>query len=57
MKFRQQFKINKLYGWTKFRGNRSRNFGFRTQKPPWKFGVKSGLIQSTAKNISLGYMS
>ena len=30
---------------TKFRGNRSRDFGFRTRKPPRKFGVKSGLSQ------------
>ena len=55
MKFGQLFEINELYVCTKFRGNRSRDFGFRTRKPPRKFGVKSGLSQkrlSTAKNIS-----
>ena len=60
MKFWQQFEINELYVCTKFRGNRSRDFGFRTRKPPRKFGVKSGLSQkrlSTAKNISYGCMS
>ena len=40
MKFGQHFEINELYVCTKFRGNRSRDFGFRTQKPPRKFGVK-----------------
>ena len=30
MKFGQQFEINELYVCTKFRGNRSRDFGFRT---------------------------
>ena len=45
MKFWQQFEINKLYVCTKFEGNRWRDFGFRTRKPPRKFGVKSGLIQ------------
>ena len=45
MKFGQQFEINELYVCTKFRGNRSRDFGFRTRKPPRKFGVKSGLSQ------------
>ena len=34
---------------TKFRGNRSRDFGFGTQKPPRKFGVKSGLSQKWLK--------
>ena len=60
MKFLQQFEINELHVCTKFRGNRSRDFGFRTRKPPRKFGVKSGLVKnglSTAKNISWGYMS
>ena len=54
MKFEQQFEINESYVCTKFRGNRSRDFSFRTRKPPRKFGVKSGLSQkrlSTAKNI------
>ena len=46
MKFGQQFEINELYVCTKFRGNRSRDFGFRTRKPPRKFGVKSGLSQN-----------
>ena len=45
MKFRQQFEINELYVCTKFRGNRSRDFGFRTGNPPRKLGVKSGLSQ------------
>ena len=45
MKFGQQFEINELYVCTKFRGNRSRDLGFRTRKPARKFGVKSGLSQ------------
>ena len=47
MKLYQQFEINtsKLYVRAKFRGNESRDFGFRTRKPRQKFGVKSGLIQ------------
>ena len=49
IKFGQQFEINELYACTKFRGNRSRDFGFRTQKPPGKFGVKSGLSQKRQK--------
>ena len=49
MKFRQQFEINELYVCTKFRGNRSRDFGFRTRKPPRKFGVKSSLSQKRLK--------
>ena len=49
MKFEQQLKINELYVCTKFRGNRSRDFGFRTRKPPRKFGVKSGLSQKRFK--------
>ena len=49
MKFGQQFEINELYVCTKFRGNRSRDFGFRTRKPPGKFGVKSGLSQKRLK--------
>ena len=60
IKFGQQFEITELYVCTKFRGNRSRDFRFRTRKPARKFGVKSGLSQkrlSTAKNISYGCMS
>ena len=49
MKFWQQFEINELHVCTKFRGNRSRNFGFRTRKPPRKFGVKSVLSQKRLK--------
>ena len=49
MKFGQQFEINELYVCTKFRGNRSRDFGFKTRKPPRKFGVKSGLSQKRLK--------
>ena len=49
MKFWQQFEINELYVCTQFRGNRSRDFGFRTRKPPRKFGVKSGLSQKRFK--------
>ena len=49
IKFGQQFEINELYVCTTFRGNRSRDFGFRTQKPPCKFGVKSGLSQKRLK--------
>ena len=48
MKFWQQFEINELYVYTEIRGNRPREFGFRTRKPPRKFGVKSGLSQKTA---------
>ena len=39
----------KLYARTKFRGNESRGFGFKTQKPPQMFGLKSGLIQKWLK--------
>ena len=49
MKFGQQFEINELYVCIEFRGNRSRDFGFRTQKPPRKFYVKSGLSQKRLK--------
>ena len=49
MTFGQEFEINKLHVCTKFRGNRSRDFGFRTRKPPRKFGVKSGLNQKRLK--------
>ena len=49
MKFWQLLEINELHFCTKFRGNRSRDFGFRTQKPPRKFGVKSGLNQNRLK--------
>ena len=49
VKFLQQFEINELYVCTIFRGNRSRDFGFRTQKPLRKFGVKSGLSQKRLK--------
>ena len=49
MKFEQQFEINKLYVCTKFRDNRSRDFSFRTRKPPRKFGVKSDLSQKRLK--------
>ena len=49
MKFRQQFEINELYVCAKFWGNRSCDFGFRTRKPPHKFGVKSGLSQKRLK--------
>ena len=45
MKFGQQFEINELNVCTQFRGNRSRDFGFRIRTPPRKFGVKSGLSQ------------
>ena len=50
MKFGQQFEINALYVCTKFRGNMSRGFGFRTRKPPRKFGLKSGLSQKLFKH-------
>ena len=49
MKFKQQFEINELNLCTKFRGNESRDFGFWTQKPPRKFGVKSDLIEQRLK--------
>ena len=49
IKFGQQFEINELYVCTKFRGNRLRDFGFRTRKPPQKFGVKSGFSQKRLK--------
>ena len=49
MKFSQQFEINELYVSIKFRGNTSRDFCFRTRKPPRKFGVKSGLSQKRLK--------
>ena len=60
MKFWQQFEINELYVCTKFRGNRLRDFGFRTRKLPNKFGVKSCLSQKRlkyGKNIANGCMS
>ena len=60
MKFWQHFEGNKMYVCTKFRGNRSPEFDFRTRKPSGKFGIKSGLIQngwSMAKNFSHGCMS
>ena len=59
MKFWQQFEVNKLYVCTKFRGNKSRDLGFRTRKPPKKFGVKTALIQKRlmfGKNTSHGYV-
>ena len=49
MKFWQQFEINEFYVCTKFRGNRSRDFGFMTRKPPRKFVVKSGRSQKRLK--------
>ena len=49
MKFWLQFEINELDVCTKFRGNRSRDFGFRTRKLPRKFGVKSGISQKLLK--------
>ena len=49
MKLGQQFEINELYACTQFRSNRSRNFGFRTRKPPRKFGVKCGLSPKRLK--------
>ena len=49
MKFGLEFEINGLYVCTKFRGNRSRDFGFRTRKPPRKFGIKSDLSQKRLK--------
>ena len=49
MKFWQKFEINELYVCTKFRGNRSRDFGFRTRKPTRKFGVKSRLSPKQLK--------
>ena len=49
IKFWQQFEINELYVCTQFRGNGSRDFGFRTRKPLRKFGVKSGLSQKRLK--------
>ena len=60
MKFWQQFEINELYVCSKFRSNRSDDFGIRTQKLLRKFGVKSGLIQKRLKydkSISHAYMS
>ena len=45
MEFWQQFEVNELYICTKYRGNKLRDLGFRTQKPLQKFGVKYGLIQ------------
>ena len=49
VKFGQQFEINELYICNKFRGNRSRDFGFRIRKPLRKFGVKSRLSQKRLK--------
>ena len=60
MKFWQQFKINEMYVFTKFRGSMSRDFGFKTRKLPKKFGVKIGLFQKRreyGKNILHGYIS
>ena len=45
----QRFEINKLDVCNKFRGNGSRDFCFRTRKPPRKFGVKSDLIRKRLK--------
>ena len=58
MKFLQQFEINKLYVCDKFWSNESRDFGFRTQKPHQKFGIKAVLLKNglnRAKNIAQGY--
>ena len=49
MKFWQQLEINELRVCTKFRGNRTRDFSFRTRKTPCKFGVKSRLSQKRLK--------
>ena len=49
MKFLKQYEINELYVCIKFQGNRSRDFGLGTRKPPHKFGVKSGLSQKRLK--------
>ena len=49
MKFWLQFEVNELYVCTKYRGNELPDLGFRTQKPPQKFGIKSGLIQKRLK--------
>ena len=49
MKFLQQFEIDELCVCTKFRGNRLREIGFSTRKPPGKFGVKIGLSQKRLK--------
>ena len=49
MKFGQQFEIIDLHLCNKFRGNKSRDLGFRTRKPPRKFCVKSSLIQNLLK--------
>ena len=49
MKFWQQFEISKLYACAKFRGNRSRDFSFKTRKSSPKFDLKSGLIQKQLK--------
>ena len=51
IKIQQQFEISEVYVSTKFRGNRSRDFGFRTRKPPRKFGVKSGHSQKRLKFV------
>ena len=60
MKFWQQFEVNELCVCTTYRGNKLRNLGFRTQKPPQKFGVKSILIQKRLKygkkNFTLFYV-
>ena len=49
MKFGQQFEINELYVCIKFRGDKLRGFGFKTRKPPRKFGVKSSFSQKRLK--------
>ena len=49
MKFGQQFEINELYVCTQFRGNRSRDFDFRTQKPPPQVWRKKQSQSKTAK--------
>ena len=60
MKFWQKFEKNKLNLSTKFRGNKWRDFDFRTRKPHRRFDLNSGLIQKQlkyGKNISYGYIS
>ena len=52
MNFGLQFEINELYVCAKFRGSKSRDFGFRIRKPSRKFGVKIGLIGTTDARVA-----
>ena len=41
MKFGQQFEINKIFVFTKFRGNMSNDYELEVRKPPERFAKKT----------------